>query len=142
MSTIFLIAPYERGAWIEANDRGEVLISDLKIDPDTYNQGVQKRWPLAIVEPVPSVCPYQIQWLLPTGREGFGGFCVSLWRNLQVVVFDTGPKEVFLDFVLWHRSFIPTIHRLFLFNLASSDCLELKSNTTAQDLIAFTGLLD
>jgi hypothetical protein len=46
----------------------------------------------------------------------------------------------FLDFILWHREFVPEDHDLFLFNSSSWDSLRLTLNTTREEVQQFTGL--
>jgi hypothetical protein len=144
MSVSFYIAPYDPPDEDDPNFQEKINGSALKIDPKAYETAILKRWPQTVIEtPLKSNDSFALpHWILPTQREGYSGLRVRLLLDIQVVAFGIGPEETFLDFILWHRSFIPTHYQLFLFNSSDTNSLELTGDTTAQDISEFTGIID
>jgi len=143
MSVNFYISPYNRLIPETLNYQNK-NINELKINFEDYRNAILTHWPLTKVEMPPKSdgLPALCHWILPSQLEGFSGLRVALLLNLQVVVFGTGPKKVFLEFILWHRNFVPANYPLFLFNSSSTDSLKLKNDVKEQDIIDFTGIID
>jgi hypothetical protein len=71
-----------------------------------------------------------------------GGYLeVYLQNQGQVVAFNPGPKNVFVEFVLWYREFVHARYPLYLFNSSSWDRLLLMPSTSEPDIIDFTGIM-
>src|SRR5260370_38882813 len=132
MSTYFFIAPYDPSAWKDPDASTQQPTSDLTVEPQQSALAILKRWPLVQIQPAAGAHP--LTWLLPSGRPGLGRLRGHLHRNLQVVEFGTGPKEIFLDFILWHRTCVADHSSLFLFNSSAWDSLVLTLQTTKLDL--------
>src|SRR3954453_3093630 len=104
-----------------------------RIDPDTYGEALQKRWPYSNVGRVASE-HYILSWELDKETElGAPG---GLFSDGKVVSFGSNPQKDAMDFVLWHRAFVPEQYPLFLFDQSLSIVFELKSDVTENELRA------
>ncbi len=144
MSVSFYIAPYTIQMWENSTSDGKQLSNDLEIDPEEYGKSLLEHWPGVKIQPFRSGANSKelIQWILPTQRDGFAGLRIKLLPNRQIIAFEPGPKELFLEFILWQRKYVPHIYPLFLYNSSSPDSLELTLNTTEIDVMNFTGLIE
>lgn len=135
MSVTFFIGPFDPALWADGPPT-EPPISNLCIDSQDYGRKLRKHWPYAnvYIPPVPS--SFLLRWELnePDRRGILGGL-----QNQHYVSFGWAGVN-FIEFILWHRSVIPAIYSLFLFNSSSWDYLELKLDTTEQDIVDFTGI--
>ena len=133
--TSFFIAPYEPtddpNKWEELK-----TASNLKIDPVSYRQRLLEKWPYTKFFRTSDTLALQWSLYIET-KEGVivPGSVAALHGDYQVVSLDT-PYE---EFFLWHRSVIPSVHALFLFNSSSWDSLELTSETTLKETQRFVG---
>lgn len=143
MSVRFFITPYDPATWKDENAHIEKPTSDLSIDVSKYAQELRKRWPNAEIHltVVDDDLTYLLDWRLPP-ESGVSGLPGQLQNDHQVVSFGTGPKDSFLDFILWHRAFVPSYYQLFLFNSSSWNSLELKMDTTKRDIGSFVGIVE
>lgn len=109
--------------------------SDLRIDPNLYRSQLTKRWPLVkFFDPSDAEILLWSFYELREGKalpRGIG----AIQSNHQIATFDSP----YIDFFLWHRTVIPSSYRLFLFSDISWDSLELKSDTTREDIAQFVG---
>jgi hypothetical protein len=136
VSTTFYIAPFDPKAWEDPDDTNPKPTSDLHIKITEYSEQLQQRWPEITFSHW-----FPINWQLPPESGQYSGLSGCLQENQQIVSFGTGPKQSFVDYILWHRSFVPEHYQLFLFNSSSWDSLILTRNTTEQDIIDFTGII-
>lgn len=137
MSTRYFIAPFDPKAWEDPNDTSPKPTSDLSIEPRAYRKALVERW-----HDVTLSNTVGLSWELPPEAGEYGGLQGSLQSNNQIVSFAAGPKQSFIDFVLWHRRFVPEKYPLYLFNSSSWDSLKLTSETTAPDVAEFAGFRD
>lgn len=133
MAVAFFIAPYEPMS-------SEKAPSDLRIDPFEYQEKILGRRPNAEIETTPDSSE-GLSWRLPS-EGNISGLRGRLQGNQQVVEFGTGPKSSFVEFILWHRALVPASYQHFLFNSNSWDRLELTPDTTGQDIVDFTGVVE
>jgi hypothetical protein len=127
--TAFFVAPYEPSEWRESH-------SDLRIDPTFYKERMLERWPeTKFFQTSPDV---PLQWMINIrDKSGVGvhGTIGMLHNDFQVVSCDT-PFE---EFFVWHRSLMPSKYKLFLFNDSSCESLELKPETSLDEVKQFIG---
>ena len=124
----FLIAPYrpeERDAIATKIIRKS---SDLRIDPVEYKALLLKRWP--------GIRFYLSQyillgWTFPLTSKETGP--IGGLEDNQTVFLDTP----FDEFFLWHRTIVPAQYQLFLFHEGSWDTLELKPETSLEEIRGF-----
>jgi hypothetical protein len=136
MSTTFFIAPFDPSVWNQSLDLSAQTPSDLRIDPLHYQKALQRRWAETAFTSDCIACGLEFD--LPSEAESSMGLRGCLQANLQVVDFDTAPLQSFIDFILWHRAYVPSRFPLYLFNTASWDSLLLTRQTTEADVIEFT----
>ena len=141
MSVTFVIAPYLPGKWAEIGYSYTEPIDDFAIDTTAYQEQIRLRWPNVELHK-PENKNYSMEWILPPSRPGFAGLQGRLSVSRQIVVIGTGPKESFLDFILWYRSFVSSEDDLYLFGSGYEDALHLKPNTTEQDVVDYSGIVD
>lgn len=145
MSIIYFVAPYERQRWIESHEVGQgEPPSELRIDPEDYASALTERWPLVdlVLSPQVDKAEFPLTWTLPSNNEHVAGMTGKLYRNLQVVSFSRAPKEIFYDYMLWHRLFVPALYTLYLFDSSSVDSNEITSYTNERDIAKFCGYQD
>jgi hypothetical protein len=139
MSTSFYIGPIDVSVWVEAPDDAKPT-SDLRIDAAAYADALSTRWlGLGIAQNAMSHCV--LYWELPPESLESSSLAGQLFNDHQIVSFGTGPKRSFIDFILWHRTQVPDDVPLYLFHSTGWERLELTSQTTEQDILAFTGLV-
>ncbi len=123
--TAFYIAPFTPVNW-------ETVNSNLKIDPVWYKKYLSNDW--MGVKFYDDIKVWQLAWDIPVTISG--SFVYGMLHNdLQIVSLDT-PHE---EFFLWHRNIISGNYELYLFNDSSPKFLELKLNTTIEDIKQFCG---
>ena len=130
MSTSFFIGPIDPTSWYTEESSDQKPTSDLMIDPNLYRVELMKRWPFADIGEGGE--HYALFWKLDTeaglGPEG------GLQSDLQHVSFRYSDLT-FVDFVLWHRRFVPSQYVLYLFNSSSAPRhLVLHSEVTVGDV--------
>jgi hypothetical protein len=104
MTVTFFIGPFDPALWAEG-DPAEAPTSDLRIDPHTYAQHLRAHWP-HLKEYRPDVDnPSFVYWVLHDATTH--GIEVHLHSDQQYVSF-TWTGNNFLEFILWHRAFVPT----------------------------------
>lgn len=124
----FFIGPYrpeERDAMAAKIIR---KTSDLRIDPVKYKALLLKSWPGVSFYPSQHIL---LGWTFPLTDKGAGP--IGGLEDNQTIFLDTPLDEFFL----WHRSIIPAQYQLFLFHEGSWDTLELKPETSLEDIRKF-----
>ncbi len=139
MSIIFFIAPFDPGIWNHSDDLAALEASDLRLDPVDYQAALRQRWTDALISFNCEACSLEFE--LPLETEGYAGLRGCLQANLQIVDFETAPRQSFVDFILWHRAYVPARYPLYLFNAASWDSLLLTRQTTEAAVLEFTGII-
>lgn len=114
MSVIFCIAPYTLAAWAGTDYSYTEPIGSFVIDLKQYQAQMKTRW-VGVEIRLPANDHYSLEWTLPPSRLGFGGLQGRLSASRQFVTFGSGPKESFLDFILWYRGFVAPEYDLYLF---------------------------
>jgi hypothetical protein len=141
-STHFFISPFPAELWKDPDDPMPKPTSDLRIDPALYRDGLLQRWPEIFIYSPSSTPEYDyLKWELPPESHEYSGLWGVLQRNGQYVEFGTGPDRSFVDFILWHRSFVPPQYPLYLFNWSSWDSLLLNPDVTEDEIVQFTGII-
>lgn len=130
--TTFVVAPYRPEEHESMAPEVMRTTSDLKINPFEYQSLLLERWPGINVYHLPRYV--LLEWVFPV-TEGWSGPIGGLENDQQTVFIDT-PFE---EFFLWHRSVIPGKYRLFLSHEGSWDTLELKVDTTLEEIQSFVG---
>jgi hypothetical protein len=141
MSIVFYIASYPPSKWAESNFSHVERLDGVIVDVNQYRKALELRW-AAVSFQSPLDRNYVLEWTLPPSRLGFAGLQGQLSANGQIVTFGSGPKESFLDFILWHRSFVPTESNLYLFSSISNQALLMESGISSEEIINFTGIVD
>ncbi len=139
MSTTFFMAPFDPSTWSQPADSVERTTSDLYLDPVDYRDAMCRRWADASISFNCEACSLEFE--LPLVSAEYAGLRGCLQSNLQVVDFDTAPQKSFVDFILWHRAYVPKDFPLYLFNAASWDSLLLTRQTTGVDVIEFARII-
>jgi hypothetical protein len=122
----YIILPFKPSEW-------ETTSVTLQIDPKRYRKRLIETWPKIVFFEPPTV-DYVLFWGLP---ERLGTpICMGLQKNLQIISMDEAHPE----YILWHRSFVPNKHLLYLYDLDKNEILELTDQTIFEDIIKFTGI--
>jgi hypothetical protein len=103
-----------------------------RIDLETYADQMKKNWPYAKVMTFSG--DYVLWWEL--NHENKLGPQGGLQDNRLVVSFGNAPEEDVIDFILWHRDFVPKDVPLFLFDESLYLTFEIRSGVTRQELTA------
>jgi hypothetical protein len=141
MSTQFLIAPYHPDVWRSTGFSYTEKIGSFELKPKVYYKALRERWQNVVFHSALGDV-YALSWNLPPESPEYAGLEGRLALNQQVVIFGTGPKASFLDFIVWHRHQVSVDLDLYLLNTASSAILLLSPDTTQDDLIEFTGIVE
>ncbi len=104
---------------------------EYRIDRVEYANKICVRWPYAAINQV-SLGGYILSWEL--NKENELGASGGLQANKLVVSFGSNPLEDAVDFVLWHREFVPIAQDLFLFGESLQDNLKLKPDITPESV--------
>lgn len=141
MSTQFLIAPYHPDVWRSMGFSYITKIGAFELDLEVYQKALRERWQKIVFHSAIGDT-YALGWNLPPEATEYAGLEGRLARNQQVVTFGTGPKVSFLDFIIWHRYQVPNDLDLYLLNTASTDIMLLSPNTSQDDIVKFTGIVE
>jgi len=120
-------------------DNWEDYQTEFRLNIEAMAQALQKQWPDIIV----MLNNPQTHFLLEWEMRNFPGYIVfdgHIQNDLQTLVLNPGPKQIFVDFVLWYRAYIASNQRLFLYHSSSSDYIEITPQTNEADIVAFTHL--
>jgi|GEM_PF-6486850 len=120
-------------------DNWEDYQTEFRLNIEVMAQALQKQWPDIIV----MLNNPQTHFLLEWEMRNFPGYIVfdgHIQNDLQTLVLNPGPKQIFVDFVLWYRAYIASNQRLFLYHSSSSDYIEITPQTNEADIVAFTHL--
>jgi hypothetical protein len=118
MSVTFLIIPFEYDGEFSPDILSDIKPSDYKIDLDEYKRQLVLRWKDVILD------EYPVSWQI----INHGLF--MLQDNDQTLMMKNSDRE----FALWHRAFVPAEVRLFITGENLGKAMELKSDTTAEEL--------
>lgn len=137
MSVHFVIGPFDPQLWLseEAPVKPE---SSLRIDADTYREALLKRWPTAR-ELQSEYFAGGVWWNLD--EYNVLGIEVHLHKDLQTVTMSPYGVNL-IEFILWHRAFVPAEYALFFHRSMHADRLVLTPATTKEDIYEFTGYRD
>jgi hypothetical protein len=106
---------------------------DIRIDPEEYARAMKRRWPDGNIGHV-TIGSYILHWELNRGNEL--GILGGLQENRLVVSFGSAPMNNAIEFIIWHRNFVPAKQKLFLFDESLETIIELKSDLTSKMLEA------
>lgn len=108
----------------------------LKIDVADYKNELMERWPdITFDEPYSMI----LCAVLPPVTKGRAG------QRIKLVSEDTVSMKLgdtFYDFILWHRSYVPSKYRLFLYDEDPISSFEISPNTTEADIRTFIDIQD
>lgn len=137
MSVKFFIGPFDPKLWEDENNPPDPKPeSSLRIDPTAYKKALLQRWPTARGG---ASKHFAGMWTLD--EYNLHGVEVHLNNDLQYVSLSSNSVN-FIEFILWHRAYVPAEHELFLFNDSGWDSLVLTPATTKEDIVEFTGFRD
>lgn len=104
---------------------------DFRIDPSVYKRMVLEEWPLAEPWGGTDAFPFSCG-LYSRSSDGirWARGEAQLYRDFQTVVMRHPP----LEFIFWHRTFVPSKYRLFLSSDASEDYVELLPDVTLEQM--------
>lgn len=104
---------------------------NYRIDPVEYHAKMQENWPYARIYNA-HVGDYILSWELNNDKNlGASG---GLQANRLVVSLSSNPQRDAVDFILWHRSFVPNIQQLFLFDESLTMIVELEPDLTEETI--------
>ncbi len=104
---------------------------EYRINESEYAASLRRQWPYAKVTAVP-IARYILHWELD--RKDRLGLSGGLQANRLVVSFGNAPHEDVIDFIIWHRAYVPPHQSLFLFDESLSLVLELEPGVRPEDL--------
>ena len=124
MPATYFISPFQPPTW-----SGK---TDLYLDIDEYISKLSNAWGNSKTTINLASETYVASWEIPTGDGNYitGG----LQKEQEVVSCAGSPKQV-ATFAIWHRQNIPRNIRLFLFDESLYVNMELKANTTLEEII-------
>jgi hypothetical protein len=130
MTTRFYITPYDPAGWRDPDaDSATRPQSDLYIWVSDFTRQLRRTWHRVNSPPF----GFEIEYSKEQGVSG--GF---MSEGNQILALEVG--ESFNEFVLWYRGYVPSEYPLYLFPEGDWDSLRLTSETTLEDIAAFTGL--
>lgn len=106
--------------------------SELKLDVNSFAEGLRLKWPNISITLTPGSKYNIVEWEVLKG-DGTYGVRGSLEANQQIVSLD-GTTADLAEFVLWYRKLIPSQYRLFFFHESLYTCLEIKQDTTLDEI--------
>lgn len=138
--SIFFVLPYEPSenpeAWKNLSKR-----SNLIIDPAEYAERLRLEWPMSRIfdeetnRPIEWNTSHLLEWELNGLEEQEQRYLGYGWlkSDKQIVSLTTPYKYFFI----WHRSVVPEEYPLWLIGDYSWKSLELKMDTTEDDIHRF-----
>lgn len=136
MSVRFFIGPFDPKLWEDPNSPPDPEpVSSLRIDPVAYKKALFKRWP-SVKEISFDEIKGVVWWRLNEHNQW--GVEVRLQNNFQYVSISSSGVN-FIEFILWHRAYVPDEYPLFLFSDSGWDSLMLTPATTKEEVVQFAG---
>ncbi len=130
MSSCYFILPYDPMAWSGSDYTKPKPTSNLAINREGFRTALFEHWGIDRIQEEPDA------WNLTNENDAEGGdLRVNIHEDNQVIAFYRAPKNVFLEFVLWYRTFIPVNYVLYLVHSSSFNRLILTLDTTAENII-------
>lgn len=122
MSSYFIATSDEQGNGSEG----------WSLDSKEFADALNARWPEISISHIEDVeRDYSLEWSLTIGDTPIEGM---LDRNGRVVILD-GDVADCAEFALWYRSIVPNDQELQFFDEGYSGDIEIKHDTTKQELI-------
>lgn len=134
MAVRYYISPIVPNTKVIETNRAKESTSQLRIDPEHYRTELEKKWPFAKIHDGGLTFP--LRWSLD--RENASGPEGGMLSDLQIVSLRRPDNDTLIEFVLWHRTMIPTEYTLYLFT--DSDISQIQvihPETTAEDIKRF-----
>jgi hypothetical protein len=104
-------------------------------EPDAYAAALSERWPSVRIVYLPPDRTSFYQFELPS-NDG-SGILGNLTRDKTTVVFTYYHIEQALDFIIWHRSYVPGGIPLFFFDEGLDVVEELHPDTSRAEIEAW-----
>ena len=129
---VYFIIPYRPEAWQSAR-------SDIAVEPREYEQSLMAEWSEAESYLPSDDSAYVLRWKILEDGETilFGG----LQADLQTVSIEPANRYALTRFAIWHRTVIPSDQELYLTWEGVQESLEITGETTAEEIVSFTGLV-
>jgi hypothetical protein len=123
MPSVFFVSPFEPPHWDPE--------ATLHIDVDRYLNQLSARWPDLTIVTNPVSPTYIAYWQLPISHSQY--FEGGLQKGASVVSCQ-GRANGIAEFVLWHRQFIESQYRLFLFDDGLHVIMNIVPEMTPQEI--------
>ena len=141
MSVNFVIIPCLPEEWAKNEYSYIKPTGNFCLDSHIYRAGLKSRWEQIDIR-IPVSENYALEWNLPASRPNFGGLPGKLSSSSQIITIGTGSKESFLEFILWHRSFVRPEVNLYLLGQGYDKVIQIVPEITEQDIVNYTGIVD
>ncbi len=106
---------------------------DLRIDVNEFMDRLKTDWPGVQIQAAGSSDdPFVLHWRLTIQEHRQLG---SLHPDLQSISIEDFPPGA-TRFALWYRNFVPSQHRLFLYDEGFNEHVELTGNSTETQILA------
>jgi hypothetical protein len=119
-------------------DNWEDYQTEFRLNIEEMAQALQKRWTDIVVTIRNPKTRYLLEWDI----GNFPGYILMtghIQSDLQTLVLSPGPKQIFIDFIVWYRAYIASNQRLFLYHSSlGGEYVEITTQTPQADIEAFT----
>lgn len=108
-------------------------VSEFRIEVGEYAKAMQQNWPDANIY-IPDSGQYSLRWELTTKTER--GILGGLQTDKMTVSFGISYFDSALQFILWHRKYVPPEVALYLFDENLLLMYQLRFDDRREDLEA------
>lgn len=131
MSVAWFITTYPYEEW-------DSFSNNILLDTERFFEALQNHFEMKIIKQPNE--EGDISWDLYTLDQQSIGFWGLILRDGQGVSFHNPSKDIFIEFALWFRRFVPEHITLYLWNdFDPKQNLALTSQTTTSEISSFMG---
>lgn len=91
----------------------DIAASDYEINVELYQTAMRQRWVYANIISLTDT-PYALSWELNEANSR--GILGGLQTDRKTVSFGITHLDSAVDYILWHRQFVPKVVQLYLFD--------------------------
>jgi hypothetical protein len=123
-------------------DRWSENLSDFKVNPDSLVLDLKRNWPEfeVVISSNENEASKLVYWEQMDNDEN-SYFEGNLLSDYQTIVLSSGPRRLFVEFVIWWRRYVPDKYEIWLYEEDRDEVLSIVPTITETDIVSYSGFL-